>query len=827
MKDPRYLGVYSWRLLTREWQRFVLPFVSLLITGVVLFLVLLLTSAGGALLDNQARELQGGDVVLESATPFSGEKFLAAVNITPQAVAREYTFTATLEAKNGTAPFSIHAVDDAFPLYGEMVLEQSVYRPLAPDEVVIARAGLERLQLAIGDEVTLGTATYRIVDTVVSEPSSLFGGFEIFPHVFMSIAGYERADLAEELLRIEYRYAARIATAPDPEMIEQLRLLEEENPTLDVDIAGQDRRGLQFGLATVSDFLTIVVLITMVLASVNIYASTLYLVTVERKSLAVLRAIGMSRRQVITVLGLSLASVVFFASVLAIGFVVLTFPIITQLAETQLALTLPQPPFVLDGLLTLSILGGISLASFIPAVRQSLFQTPRQVLIGSEETAVGSVRAQQLVGLSMTALLPLVIVAVVLLQSVQNGVIAMLSIIGVYCLVAFVFSLVTYVVYKNRARYSFFIRTIISHKRNDGLFGIVAFTSLFVALAALGTLTLLQASVRGYLTGDLATTVPTAYVIDVQPSQRPVLLAEFPQITLFSNLGARLVRIDDTDIEAELANPDSDIDRELGREFNVTARTDLLESEAIVAGEWSDGRRGEISVDVDFAERAGIEIGSTIDFTIQGFPVSGVVTSFRSTDSRSGLPFFYFVLSPEDIGQFPSVYFGYANYGEKERAELGRFLAAAMPNVSLIETAAVGKVLIELLSLLLILVFVITLPPLIIATLLIVTLIVSTYGIRRRELARLRAIGLSKQHAFTLYIVETSALAVLATIGAYLVSVAATWLINYVSLELATTVWFSWSLVIGMGVIICCVGILARALFIRDTMPLRELLSYE
>jgi putative ABC transport system permease protein len=825
MSGRKLLLLYSWRFVSREWRKFVLPFFSLFITGLVLLLVLLLTTSASELLREEARELEGGDFVFESPLPIDGEALLEVVNLRPEAVAEEYTFTATFEGAGGTAPMSVHAVDVGFPLYGEMILANSTYRPLTPNQAVVAPAALDRLGVSIGDTITFGEASYTVIDTIVSEPTSLFGGFEFFPHVFISLEGYERSGVDPTFLRLEYRYAGRLSGLTETEK-DALRALEEENQQLDVDIAGEGRQGFQFGLATVSDFLTIVVLLTTVLAAVNIYSSTLYLVTIERKSLAVLLALGINKRQLITMLGLSLFYVVLLAGGVAIFSAVYGYRYLTELAGDRFYLDLPMVPVYGDVGLAFLVLVGVALTSFIPAARQSLSFTPREVLIGADGLR-DERRHKSLVVASLLALMPLIIIAAILLKDVGSGLLVMGGIVVVYCIVALAFVFCVRALYRARDTFSFYIRTVISQKRADGLFGVVAFTSLFVAIAALGSLALLQESVRQYLVGDLASTIPTTYVLDVQPSQRDLLTAEYEELTLFSNLGARIVSIDDVDIETALRDPDSGIDRELGREFNLTARSELLTSETVVAGRWFDGVPGEISVDEEFAKQSNISLGSSIVFLIQGFTVEGVVTSLRSTDSRSGLPFFYFVLSPEDIGQFPSVYFGYANYDAETRRELGRFLAESMPNVSLIETEAIGKVLVELLSLLLVLVFTITLPPLIIATLLIVTLVISSYSIRRRELARLRALGLTKKTAFKLYVSEAVSLTLVAALFGYVMSIAVTWLANEFLLELEQIVIYAPIVLIGIGVIVMAVVILAVFLFLRDTMPLRELLSYE
>jgi predicted lysophospholipase L1 biosynthesis ABC-type transport system permease subunit len=206
--------------------------------------------------------------------------------------------------------------------------------------------------------------------------------------------------------------------------------------------------------------------------------------------------------------------------------------------------------------------------------------------------------------------------------------------------------------------------------------------------------------------------------------------------------------------------------------------------------------------------------------------VSGTVTSFRSTDSRSGLPFFYFVLSPEDVSQFPGIYFGYAYYDEESQSSLGRFLATNAPNVSVLETQAIGPLILKLLETLMVMVLIVTLPPLLIATLLIATLVVSSFSARRREGSRLRAIGATKNFVLRQYIAETISLTLLAAVFAYTLSVFISYGISQYFFKLDIITLFDFELIAGLGLMILFVGLIGLYLFKTDTMPLRELLSY-
>ena len=618
MNAPELIFIYSFRIVRREWRRFVLPLASLTITSVVLVLIMLLTASSTALLASQARELQGGDVVFESTVPIDGETLLKTAGVQAETVSEQLAFSGTLQSSDTTAPFTIDVIDDAYPLYGEFVLRDGIFSDLKEGEILIDEAGLKRLEAKVGDLVSFGEISLRIVDVIVAEPTSLFGGFRFLPTAFMSPESFTAAGVDPQLLRSEYRYAAKVPNL-DADEIESLRALQEKNSQIDVDIAGQDQRGLQFGLATVSDFLVIAVLITAVLAAVNVYASILYLVTIERKSLAVLLALGLSKIKLLCMLGAALGYVVMLASFIGVILGIALFSALRSFIAEEYTISLPTPDMVFSGAVSSLLVLVIAAMSFVPAIRNSLELNPRQILIGGAETTASVSSSRSLALITLSILVPLVALGSFLLLSFMQGVLAIGFIVVVYVLIAVGYSFAIRKLYRARKKFSFFTRSFISQKFADGLFGVVSFASLFVALTALCTLALIQVSLERFLVNDLSESVPSTYVLDVQPSQKDALLNEFPDLELFSNVRARIIAIDEVRIQDELEAGNPDIPRELGREFNLTSRNNLLASETITAGTWSRGRRGEISVDENFAEQANITLGSTVGFSILRF----------------------------------------------------------------------------------------------------------------------------------------------------------------------------------------------------------------
>ncbi|MBP6889822.1 MAG: FtsX-like permease family protein [Candidatus Moranbacteria bacterium] len=826
MNAHKLILLYSFRIVRREWRRFVLPFLSLSITSVVLLLMLLLTGASRQLLSDQARELQGGDIVLESTSPIPGATFFADADIKPDMVSEQLSFSGTLQSDTQTAPFTIEVVDASYPLYGELRLKSGVFTGMNPGEVLLDEAGMKSLGVTIGDSVTLGGVSLRVMDEVITEPTSLFGGFRFLPKVFMSQASFRDAQIDTQLLRAEYTYAAKIPSLTK-NMIESLRGIKNAYPDINVDVAGVDQQGLQFGLETVSDFLVLAVLVTAILAATNVYASILYLITIERKSLAVLLALGLTKKKLLYVLGAALLYVVVLAGIIGVGIGLTIFTGVKIFVLNNYLIALPNPSVLLYCGISISLIFLIAIMAFVPAVKKSLELNPKQILIGGNMEVAEKYSYRSVITITLSTLIPLVALSSYLLKSFAQGFLAIAGIALLYMGVALLYAWVLHKVYQVRMRAPFMVRSIISQKYADGLFGIVSFSSLFVALTALCTLSLIQVSLERFLKNDLSETVPSTYILDVQPSQKESLIEKYPDIRLFSNIRARIVSIDALRIQDELKAVDSNVSRELGREFNLTARDSLLTSESITAGEWSGGKAGEISVDENFADQANISIGSKIVFLVQGFEVSGIVTSFRKTDSRSGLPFFYFILAPEDVDVFPSVYFGYAYYGEAQQADLGRLVATEMPNVSIIKTQSIGPLLMKLIATLMTLVLIVTIPPLLIATLLIATLVLSSYAMRRREGARFRAIGLSQRESFWQYLFESLSLTVIAAVFSYGVSVLISGLISSYFLKLDTVVLFDQELLLGLSLIIFFIMGIAFFLYKSDTIQLRELLSYE
>jgi putative ABC transport system permease protein len=385
--------------------------------------------------------------------------------------------------------------------------------------------------------------------------------------------------------------------------------------------------------------------------------------------------------------------------------------------------------------------------------------------------------------------------------------------------------------YKKRNNFNFDIKTIIVQKKFDGLFGLITFASLFVALSAIFILSIVRSSIDIYLKNDLGETLPSTYILDVQNSQVEQIKKYNNKITLFPNIRARILEIDNLNIQEELSKKDTSIDRELGREFNLTYRNYLLNTEKIVEPifgyDISNIQKGELSLEKSFADRANIKINSNLKFSVQGIVFSAKVTSIREADSRSGLPFFYFVFPKEELEKFPATFFGYVDLSESEMENLKTFLAKNFPNVSFINTLSIQETAKKVVDFMIVIILVITVPAIILSTMLICTIVINNVKDRKRDSARLMILGKDIFSVRNIFILESVSIFILSAFFSYILALIVS---NYVVLnylKVNKIVLFDAVSFYVFFTILFSIIALSFYLWKKDRKSLKEYLNYE
>ncbi len=185
---------------------------------------------------------------------------------------------------------------------------------------------------------------------------------------------------------------------------------------------------------------------------------------------------------------------------------------------------------------------------------------------------------------------------------------------------------------------------------------------LQVSAFGLGIMVLLLLTViRGDLMEEWRATLPedapNRFLINIQPDEAEAvdafLSARLGDVELVPLVRARVVEINGTPVN-EYDFPADRGRRLVDRESNLSWSSTLQADNALVEGEWwSDpAETGQVSVELEFAQDAGIALGDELAFDVAGERFTARVTNFRTVQWDSFNTNFFMVFSPGTITLF-------------------------------------------------------------------------------------------------------------------------------------------------------------------------------
>lgn len=812
---------FTSRILRKEKGKLFLPFISILFTTVVVVLAYFLISSTNKYLISKNKEFLGGDIVLRSPADFDVSKYIDNNLIIKQS--NQLNFDGLINYKDTGIGVDFTFVDNNFPLYGEIKLQNNNYDYLLPNQIYIDQNLYKRYNLQIGEEVFFNEKSFIVKDIIIENPENVVSGFSFSPKIILSKEAIIYANIDLSYFRKDFRKKIVLNKEIDIQNKAIIKNIASKNG-VNVTFLGESG-GLQFGIDIVEKFLFVVITVIIILALVNIYASINFLTERLRRSFAIFMSIGMEVKQIYKILFLINSSVVLIAGIFGILIAYYISNIILFYVKSNLKINLTHNMDIANLFMILCAVYITSIFAIIPIIRRLKDVSPKELL-----SNIRNVTDNKMLGLSkdiIFAILPIAIFAIYFLNSFLYAMLLLFVIIFIYGIVMFFYRFIINFLYKHKDNFSFPVRMIISQKKFDGVLGMITFASLFVALTAVYSLSILRTSIERYLDSNLRKSMPSVYVVDLQKSQIDNFKNRYPEVNLFPNVRARLASIDGIDIQQELNKNNSNMDQELKREFNLTYSQGLLNNDKVIDGNFNTTNEGEVSLEKSFADKIGANIGSTLKVNIQGLEVETKVTSIREVDNTSGLPFFYLIYSPQELQKFPATFFGYMYMSQDEINNLYRDLPKDFPNLSIINTANIVQTLESVIQILIFIILIITIPPIILSTLLIVSIIASLSKDRKRDGARLIALGKTKDFVRNYFIFETTSTTLMSSMAAYIFSIFIVNIIILFYIKIKNVVYIdkiSLYIFLILCISIICLGIL---LWYKDKKNIKEYLNYE
>jgi Predicted ABC-type transport system involved in lysophospholipase L1 biosynthesis, permease component len=222
------------------------------------------------------------------------------------------------------------------------------------------------------------------------------------------------------------------------------------------------------------------------------------------------------------------------------------------------------------------------------------------------------------------------------------------------------------------------------------------------------TISLLERSLIRQIGESRPLDAPTFFFIDLQPDQKEAFEQMFRQ--RFSHLTPELTPLVRSRLHAVNGQPvplHEDNDRErrgrrdgeqekswyFTREYVLTFLDRLPKDNAIVKGTWwgptANRQDTLVSLEEDAARHLGIDVGSTLEFDIQGTVLPATVSSIRKVEWNNFSTNFYMILSPGSLEAAPFTFVATVRVSPAEAILLQQAVVEAFPNVTAINIGEV------------------------------------------------------------------------------------------------------------------------------------------
>jgi putative ABC transport system permease protein len=698
-----------WRLAGRQvWRDFVAGELKLLLWAVVLAVGAL--SAVGFFADRMraglvrdAAQLLGGDVVVLADKPLPPGFTQAALErgLVLSEAANFPSMARAAESRGGAARLAaIKAVDAAYPLRGAITVragENAPVRPArsgpAPGTAWVDPALAGGLGLKVGDPVEVGDASLRIAALVAIEPDRGTGFTALAPRLMLGMADLAATGLVQPSSRITWR----LALIAPPGRERQVGLYTDWARAT---IKAQGLRGIrletlesgrpemQQTLARAEQFLSLVALLTALLAAVAVAVAARDFAQRHLDDCAMLRVLGQTQRRIAVVHALEFLALGLIASVLglALGFALhLGF---VALLASWLPEGLPWPgigPALLGLGVGLTLLMGFAL----PPVLQLARVPPLRVL----RRDVGNPKAAS-VGVFVGAFLGFAALMVAAARDVKLG----LYSVGGFAAAALVFAAVAWIAARALRRFvpeSRAPRWLVLATRAIAArpaFAVLQVAAMAIGLMALWVLILLRTDLIDSWRSATPPDAPNRFVINIQPDQAVAYRAALKAGGVhdddwFPMIRGRLITIDDEPVGKKYA-PESDASRMIQRELNLSHSLELPTQNRIVSGRWIPGEADGLSVEEGLAKTLGLKLGDRLVFDVAGQQVSSRVTSLRKVDWGSMRANFFVMFPRADMGDLPLSYISAFKLPAQAAGGFDNRLAAQFPNITEIDVSA-------------------------------------------------------------------------------------------------------------------------------------------
>lgn len=728
-------GLHFWRLAEMR-----LLFLALFVAVVSVTSVGFFTDRADRAMNTQATQLLGGDMVITSTRPMD-ENYLIEAQKRDMRVAEVISFPSMVSSGDEFQLARIKAVSEDYPLHGKIetslesvgAVETSFIRNLKQNDVLADNRLFVALGAKAGEQVQLGKSKITLTKIIRKMPDQASNAFQFAPQMLMPLASLSETELLSKGSRARYSYffagnesQINSYTAwlkPKLKSLERIRTLDDGLPSV--------QQALQRG----QRFLKMASLLAVILAGAGIALSSYSLTRHEISSVAVLKTIGASRRQILSrylgaLIGVSILAAIFGT---AFGYLIQSF--LATYLQSFVGKNLPGisllPVFV--GFATSLIM---ALGFSAPHLLQLIKTSPIQILQRSNTVAKASL---------LFTFVTLAIAVFCLMWLQTSDLKLSLYLLIAVSLALFVFWFIAILMLKLLRKMAERWRIPKANQRMALM--IVVFGVGFFSLLLLTTL---RGDLINRWQASLPNDAPNHFLINIQPNEveplANLLAKEGVNTPIYPMIRGRLVEVNEKPIspDDEVFAENQRAQRLLSREFNLSASATMPEGNIIQAGSWFKPNEEQgFSMEQGIAENLGVKMGDKLTFDIAGQRITEIITSLRTVQWDSMKPNFFVLAAPNAFDEFPKTFIT-SIYLSESNIDVLTNLVKKFPSVTDIDIGAILVQVRELINKAAFAVQAIFLFTLVAGVVVLFSALQSQKALRRKEIAIYKSLGATR-----------------------------------------------------------------------------------
>lgn len=709
-------------------------------------------------LQSRSKELLGADLEISSRFPLKEEQVSRVQEYFPDSVPLTSLSLFSMTSFNNISRLiQIRAQDDGYPFYGVLVLGSGTKYPgnavsLKEDEIWIYPEIANQLGVSIGDSMPIGNSVYTVKDIVEQDVQQSMQTGAIAPRVYMSMKGIERGKLIQfgstVSYKVGYKFTKVFTSDEYEEKIEQLK--KSYDPTVRVSTPTSEEDQVGRTLAYLGDFLGLVSLVAMFLASVGIIY--LYQAHLRYKSydFSVLHAIGMAKREIFKFSLIHLIILSVLGTVLSLLFGLVLIPPLKNLSASFLPISLEDTvslkPFII--------------VSFVGILSPLLLAFPLAKKAISTATKSSLTLFDKVSWLGWPVFFALLSFYVAKSYIVSG---AFLGAIVLFLLIVLPLLKMSLKFLEALAPKNVMLRHTILRSSRSWASTSAIILSIFYCSLVFNLIPQLRVNLENEISVDDSRERPSLFLFDIQEDQVDGLKVfskenNLPLKNMSPMVRARLVRINkdnyEVDLDKGLTREEEQNARFRNRGMNLSYASGLNPSEKMLAGEPFSGtysdpdfqKPAEISIETRFAKRIGIKLGDLLEFDVLGMPIKGIVKNIRSVRWTSFMPNFFITFQDGFLNDAPKTFLAtFGHLEDKDKDQIQTDLYKSFPNVSAVDVGRVVERIVIVLGTMSKALLLMSLLTVVVGLLVIGFIINHQLLVRQKDIALEKMLGISKQ----------------------------------------------------------------------------------